>query len=140
MSQLKKGALLSYLTIFLTNGIGLVLTPFMIHELGDSEYGLYTLIGSLIGYISVLDFGLNNTIIRFVSKYRALEDKKGEENFLATTMIIYGVISTLVGIAGVFIFFNLESIFTKLTVEEIEKAKIMFTILISTMYCRCIFY
>ena len=130
MSQLKKGALLSYLTIFLTNGIGLVLTPFMIHELGDSEYGLYTLIGSLIGYISVLDFGLNNTIIRFVSKYRALEDKKGEENFLATTMIIYGVISTLVGIAGVFIFFNLESIFTKLTVEEIEKAKIMFTILI----------
>ena len=31
-----------------------------------------TLIDSLVlGYISVLDFGLNNTIVRFVSKYRA---------------------------------------------------------------------
>lgn len=130
MSQLKKGAVLSYLTIFLTNGIGLLLTPFMIHKLGDSEYGLYTLIGSLVGYISVLDFGLNNTIIRFVAKYKALKDKKGEENFLATTMLIYGLISTMVLIVGVCLYFNLESVFDKLTPIEIEKAKVMFVILI----------
>ncbi|MBP8157865.1 MAG: oligosaccharide flippase family protein, partial [Flavobacterium sp.] len=130
MSQLKKGAILSYVTIILTNGIGLVLTPFMIHKLGDSEYGLYTLIGALVGYISVLDFGLNNTIIRFVAKYRALEDKKGEENFLATTMLIYAVIASLIAITGIFLYFNLETIFKKLTPEEIGKAKIMFVILI----------
>lgn len=130
MSQLKKGAILSYVTIILTNGIGLVLTPFMIHKLGDSEYGLYTLIGALVGYISVLDFGLNNTIIRFVAKYRALEDKKGEENFLATTMLIYAVIASMIAIAGIFLYFNLETIFKKLTPDEIEKAKIMFVILI----------
>lgn len=37
MSQLKKGALLSYANIFLTNIIGLILTPFIIRILGD-EY------------------------------------------------------------------------------------------------------
>ncbi len=130
MSQLKKGAILSYLSIILTNGIGLLLTPFMIHKLGDSEYGLYTLIGSLIGYISVLDFGLNNTIVRFVSKYRALEDKKGEQNFLATTMLIYAVISFLIVLFGVILFYNLNDIFKKLTPDELYKAKIMFVILI----------
>lgn len=130
MSQLKKGAILSYLSIILTNGIGLLLTPFMIHKLGDSEYGLYTLIGSLIGYISVLDFGLNNTIVRFVSKYRALEDKKGEQNFLATTMLIYAVISFLIVLFGVVLFYNLNDIFKKLTPDELYKAKIMFVILI----------
>jgi O-antigen/teichoic acid export membrane protein len=130
MSQLKKGAILSYVTIFLTNGIGLVLTPFMIQKLGDSEYGLYTLIGSLVGYISVLDFGLNNTIIRFVAKYRTLEDTKGEQNFLATTMLIYAVIASLIAIAGLLLYFNLDSIFKKLTAEELGKAKIMFVILI----------
>lgn len=130
MSQLKKGALLSYLTIILTNGIGLVLTPFMIQKLGDSEYGLYTLIGSIIGYISVLDFGLNNTIVRFVSKYRALDDQKGEQNFLATTMLIYAVISVVIALIGVVLFFNLDEIFKKLTPEELYKSKIMFVILI----------
>ncbi|MEY2631014.1 MAG: hypothetical protein RLZZ469_1911 [Bacteroidota bacterium] len=130
MSQLKKGAILSYVTIILTNGIGLVLTPFMIQKLGDSEYGLYTLIGSLIGYISILDFGLNNAIVRFVAKYRALEDRKGEENFLATTMLIYTVIASLILAVGVFLYYHLETVFTKLTPSELDKAKVMFGILI----------
>ena len=130
MSQLKKGAFLSYITIILTNGIGLLLTPFMISKLGDSEYGLYTLIGSLIGYISVLDFGLNNTIVRFVSKYKATNDRKSEENFLATTMLIYAAISAVILIAGIGLYFNLESVFEKLTSGELAKAKVMFAILI----------
>lgn len=130
MSQLKKGAILSYINIFLLNGIGLVLTPFIIRSLGDSEYGLYTLVGSLIAYISVLDFGLNNTIVRFVAKYRALNDRKEEENFLATTMFIYAFISIVVLIIGVFFYFNIETVFKKLTVLELEKAKKLFAILI----------
>ncbi len=131
MSQLKKGAILSYITIFLTNIIGLVLTPFIIRSLGDAEYGLYMLIGAFVGYISVLDFGLNNTIVRFVAKYRAEGDKKGEENFLATTMWIYGIISFIVCLLGVILYFNLETIFgDALTAAELDKAKIMFIILI----------
>jgi hypothetical protein len=130
MSQLKKGALLSYLSIFLTNGIGLLLTPYIIHKLGDSEYGLYTLIGSLIAYIGVLDFGLNNTIIRFVAKYRAQNDKTGEENFLATSLLIYAAISALIVVAGIALYFNLDTLFPKLTPAEMSKAKLMFAILI----------
>ena len=130
MSQLKKGAILSYVTIILTNGIGIVLTPFMISRLGDSEYGLYTLIGATVGTISVLDLGLNNTIIRFTAKYRALNDRKGEENFLATTMLIYCAISAIAVVAGIFMYFNLHSVFDKLTVVQLEKARLMFIILI----------
>lgn len=130
MSQLKKGAILSYVTIILTNGIGLLLTPYMISKLGDSEYGLYTLIGSLVGYISVLDFGLNNSIVRFVSKFKAQNDRKGEENFLATTMLIYLVIALVIVFLGTLFYFNLESFFDNLTVLEITKAKAMFLVLI----------
>lgn len=134
MSQLKKGALLSYITIFLTNAVGLVLTPFIIKSLGDAEYGLYMLIGAFVGYISVLDFGLNNTIVRFVAKYRAQEDKQREENFLATTMYIYAFISLVIGIIGIVLYFNLDTIFAgSLTDAELVKAKVMFIILIFNM-------
>jgi len=131
LSQLKKGAILSYITIFLTNIIGLILTPFIIKSLGDAEYGLYTLIGAFVGYISVLDFGLNNTIVRFIAKYRAEKDKKGEENFLATTMYIYGIISITIALIGIVLYFNLDTIFSNsLTLQELEKAKVMFVILV----------
>ena len=130
MSQLKKGAILSYVTIILTNVLGLLITPFIIHQLGKQEYGLYTLIGSLVGYISVLDLGLNNTIIRFLAKYRAQNDRKAEENFLATTFIIYCIISLIIIIIGVGIFYYLPDIFYKLPASDLYKAKIMFAILI----------
>lgn len=130
MSQLKKGAALSYVTIILTNGIGLLLTPFIIRHLGNDEYGLYTLMGALIGYISVLDLGLNNTIVRFVAKYRARQDKQGEDNFLATVMLIYAAISAIIVLFGIGFYFNLDSVFEKLTPRELAKAKIMFAILI----------
>ncbi|RXQ97451.1 polysaccharide biosynthesis protein [Ancylomarina salipaludis] len=134
MSQLKKGALLSYLSIILTNIVGLVLTPFIIHKLGDAEYGLYTLIGAFVGYISVLDFGLNNAIIRFVAKYQAEGDKKGEQNFLAISMWIYGAISLLVVLLGVALYFSLDVMFgDSLTDSEIGKAKIMFILLVFNM-------
>lgn len=131
MSQLKKGALLSYANIFLTNIIGLILTPFIIRSLGDSEYGLYTLIGAFVGYLSVMDLGLNNTIIRYVSKYRAEKDIKGEQSFLGTTMLIYVFISIAIIVAGIILYYQLDNIFgTSLTLSELDKAKTMFVILI----------
>ena len=75
VNQLKGGVALSYITIFLTNVIGLLITPFIIRSLGTAEYGLYTMIGALVGYMSVLDFGLNKTVVRFVAKYRAEKEK-----------------------------------------------------------------
>lgn len=131
MSQLKKGAILSYVNIGLTNIIGLILTPFIIRSLGDSEYGLYLLIGSIIGYISILDLGLNNAIVRYVSKYQAENDIKGEENFLATTMLIYAGISLVIITIGLGIYFNIDFIFKdSLKADEIVKARKMFLILI----------
>ena len=105
MSELKRGAILTYGTIILTNITGILLTPLIINKLGDAEYGLYTLIGALVGYISVLDFGLNNTIVRFVAKYRVKGDKIGEENFLAISMVIYAIISVIIIVVGLTLFF-----------------------------------
>ncbi|MFB9057615.1 lipopolysaccharide biosynthesis protein [Mariniflexile ostreae] len=130
MSQLKKGALLNYTTIFLTNVVGLFITPFILSHVGQAEYGIYIAIGALVGTISLLDFGLNNTIVRFVAKYRAENDRKGEENFLATTMLIYAVISTIVFIIGFTFYGYIDTYFTKMTPDEISIAKTIFVLLI----------
>ncbi|TNJ46459.1 oligosaccharide flippase family protein [Tamlana fucoidanivorans] len=130
MSQLKKGAALNYMTIFLTNVVGLFITPFILNHLGKAEYGVYTAIGALVGTISVLDLGLNNTIVRFVAKYRAENDRKSEENFLATTMLIYAVISVVIVIIGISFYGYIDTYFTKMNTEEIRIAKTIFILLI----------
>ncbi|MGG1486475.1 oligosaccharide flippase family protein [Peribacillus castrilensis] len=130
MNQLKFGIYLSYASLFVTNIINLILTPFIMRNLGQSAFGLYMLIGAFVGYIAVLDFGLSNTTVRFVAMYRAKNDKRGEENFLFSTFIIYSIISTIILIVGSIIFINLENIFrNSLTIKEIELAKVMFLIL-----------
>ncbi|WP_430813429.1 lipopolysaccharide biosynthesis protein [Carboxylicivirga sp. RSCT41] len=131
MNQLRTGAALSYLTIIITNLVGLLLTPYIIRMLQADEYGLYTLIGSFVGYLTLLDFGLNNTIVRFVAKYRAEGDAKGEAEFLGMSLIFYVVISTILVCIGIVFYYNLEWIFSKsMDPEQIDKAKIMVLILV----------
>ncbi|HEY6143539.1 MAG TPA: oligosaccharide flippase family protein [Flavobacterium sp.] len=131
MSQIKKGASLTYINLFLSNIIGLVLTPFIIRSLGNSEYGLYTLIGSFVAYLTLLDLGLSSTIVRYVAKYRAHNDKEGEKQFLSTTMWIYLGIAFLLMIVGFLLYSQLDSMFKNtLTGDELGRAKLMFIVLV----------
>jgi O-antigen/teichoic acid export membrane protein len=130
-NQLRSGIYLSYVSLFITNITNLILTPFIIKSLGQSDYGLYMLIGAFVGYIAILDFGLGDTTTRYIAKYRAERDKKGEESFIFTTFIIYILISLVVLIVGIILFFNLEIIFGEsLSIREFEIAKTMFVILV----------
>ena len=76
-NKLKIGAILSYVVIFLNIIVGLVYTPFLIRSLGQSEYGLYSIISSIIAYLTVLDMGFGNAIIIYTARYleRGEKDK-----------------------------------------------------------------
>ncbi|GGZ56809.1 oligosaccharide flippase family protein [Mesonia mobilis] len=127
MSQIKNGALLSYLNILITTIIGLFITPYIISKLGDSEYGLYSLIGSLIAYFTLVDFGLGDTVIRFVAKFRVKKQIDEQAEFLGTVLKLYSLITLVIIILGVILYFNLEVLFGKaLSSAEINKGKLMF--------------
>jgi len=130
-NQRKAGIVLSYVSMFLNITIGFIYVPILLHFLGKSQFGLYQLMGSVIAYMAVMDFGLSATITRYYSKYIALNDKKNQSNVLAISSIIYGAISVLVLIIGAVIYFNLDTIFSNsLTLNELSKAKSIFIIML----------
>jgi O-antigen/teichoic acid export membrane protein len=140
MNQRKYGAILSYISLFIGTITGLLFTPFMLRMLGQAEYGLYSLVGSLVGYLAVLDLGLGNAIVRYISKYRVLKDKKNEENFLALILIFYSIIAAIVIIIGIILCNYLPQIFGKsLTMDELAKAKTMFILLIGNITVTLLF-
>lgn len=130
LNQLKKGAILSYLSLFTSILVALLYTPIMIRLLGQSEYGLYALIGSLIAYFSVLDLGLGNAIVRYTSRNRAVGDKQIEAKLNGMFLILYLIIGILTIFIGAIIYFYLDDIFTNgLSTSELRKAKIMVIII-----------
>lgn len=131
MNQRKQGILLSYLNIILHAVIGFLYVPILLHYIGKSEYGLYQLMGSLIAYFGVMDFGLSATVIRFYAKYRAEGNTTGMENILAISMRCYGIVTALALLIGVVCYQFLDQIFARnMTLGELIEAKEIFLLLL----------
>ena len=77
-NQLKSGVVLSYINLALSSIIPILYTPVMLQILGQSEYGLYSLANSVVGYLSLLNFGIGSTVVRYLTKCRAQGDKDGD--------------------------------------------------------------
>lgn len=126
-SNIAKGALISYISIFINIIISFVYTPWMIHKIGTSDYGLYSLVIAFVSYF-LLDFGLNTSITRFIAKYRAQGDDQKVADLMGLTTKVYLIIDTIIFIALLTMYFYIENIFTGLTSEEIEKLKDLYII------------
>lgn len=129
-SQIKSGAILSYLSLFINNFLGLVYTPFLLSKLGQSEYGLYSLVTQIIGYLTVLDLGFGNAIVVYTAKYRAKGEKEKEARLNGMFLVIFCIIGVIAALIGLVLYFNVDRLFgTTMTPGELGKAKIMMLIL-----------
>ncbi len=129
-TQRKSGAILSYVSIFVSTLVQLLYTPFLLRSLGQSEYGLYSLASSIIGYLTVLDLGFGNAIIVYTAKYRVqkkYEEEKKLHGMFKVIFIVLGIISAFLGLC---LFFCVDNMFSKtMTNFELQKMKIMILIL-----------
>ncbi len=67
----KAGVLLSYGQTILSTLISLTYTPVMLRLLGQSEYGLYTLVNGFVSNLSLLSFGMGSAYMRYYSRAEA---------------------------------------------------------------------
>jgi len=129
-NEIKLGAILSYVIIALNMITGIAYTPILTSKLGQSEYGLYSLISSIISYLTILDFGFGNAIIIYTARYRAKSEKEKEQKLHGMFLVIYTIIGFIAGLIGIILYINLDRIFgLSMTSEELSKAKILMLIL-----------
>ena len=82
------GTIFGYLSVLVSIVSGIILTPWIIDNIGKPEYGLYGLATSLIS-LFLLDLGLSTTTNTYLAKLRAKGDKDGVQRFLAAIFKIY---------------------------------------------------
>ena len=120
--QIKRGALISYVAIFINIIAGLLYTPWMIKEIGRADYGLYILMTSVLTYF-VVDYGLSQSITRLLAKYNSQGDTTNIDNLLGVTAKLYLILDVLVIIALIIFYYFIDNIFIELTPVEIIKFK-----------------
>ena len=130
MNQKKAGVLLSYGQIAITMLSNLLYTPIMLRMLGQSEYGVYSLSSSVIGYFALLYTGMSSTYLRYYSSYRA----KGDEDSIASLnglfLVLFSGMGLLALVLGIAMSYNLEAILgSGLTETELSLAKVLFVIM-----------
>lgn len=86
---------------------GFFLSPFILHRLGAVAYGVWVLAISVVGYLSLLDLGMQSSVLRFVSQGYTKQNHQSASEAVSAALWVRLQISALAlllsaGLAAVF--------------------------------------
>src|SRR5690554_3062722 len=88
--------------MFVKLAITFIMTPIFVYNLGKYDYGLWEMIGAVIGYMGILDLGLRPAISRYAAKHLAEEDEVALQSVYVSALAFMAVVGLLL-----FVFFFL---------------------------------
>src|SRR5437762_7960834 len=74
--------------------VGIFMSPFILHRLGNAAFGIWVLIFSITGYYGLFDLGIRSSVVRYVSRFAATNKRQEIAKLINTSLFSY----TCVGI------------------------------------------
>lgn len=131
-NECKLGVVIGYLNFAVKMATQFLYVPIMLSILGQSEYGVYQLVASIISYLGLLNFGFGGAYLKFYAQCK--DDSEEEAKLNGTFLFVFSIFSLLVLIIGILISLNAETILgDKLTANEISLSKVLLFILAINM-------
>jgi len=75
-----------------------IMTPVLIKNMGDHDYGIFALAVSIVGYMSILDLGLSPAISRFISKFSSEKNHESTQAYFTVALKLLTAIGVLAAI------------------------------------------
>ncbi len=131
VNQRKAGATLTYIQMGIGFVVSLIFTPVLLRLLGQSEYGLYDLVASVVSYLGVLNFGFGSAYMRYFSRYKVDEEKDKLATLNGMFLIVFSVLALVAVVAGFILAQYTDVVFgNKLNPAELAKAEFLMYILV----------
>ena len=131
--QMSLGVALSYISIAVKMLSGILYTPIVLHSLGQSQYGIYSLCISFIGYLTILNAGVNAAYIRFYVQEK-VKDERNVESLNGLFKRIFLILSAIGLVGGLLLSVLAPAIFgSKITPNEYDLARRCFILLAFTI-------
>jgi len=91
-----RGICVNYVHLFVAFLSVFILTPIIIRYLGQTAYGLWAILYSIVGYFALFDFGLNTAVAKYTAEYRARDQRDRLSKLVSTTFAVFIGISCLI--------------------------------------------
>ncbi|MEW8027509.1 MAG: polysaccharide biosynthesis C-terminal domain-containing protein [Candidatus Thiodiazotropha sp.] len=91
--------------------ISFFLAPFIVHKLGNIYYGVWVIVMQFTGYLYLLDFGVRESIIRYVSKFKTQKNTNELNEVLSSGLLLYGGIAIICLLISVIFSYSYPYIF-----------------------------
>jgi|SRR5215467_6882157 len=115
----------SWLGLVVNVATGIVVSPYILHKLGDEAFGLWVLVFAVTGYYGLFDLGIRSSIVRYVAKFSATENNLELNRLFNTSLCIFGCIGlVLLAVTGVGSLF-IEKLF-RVHASAVTTARILF--------------
>ena len=85
----------NYLRFAISMVVVLMMTPYIIGQLGMEMFGLWSLIFAVIGIFGLMDFGFATAAVKAVAEATGSSDEAGRNRALASLLMVYTVIGLL---------------------------------------------
>lgn len=103
------------------------MSPFLVRHLGDPVYGVWTLLGSLTGYLGLLDFGITPSTVKKVAEYRAQDDQTAINRVVTGGVAVFLAIGLVSFLASVAISFVFNKLFPNPLSPQVAAALVLLT-------------
>lgn len=91
--------------------VAFFLTPYVIHSLGETRYGIWTLVVGVTGYYGLLDLGVASGMTQYLTRYLAANEIDKLNRSASTGFVVLSGIGSLVFIGSLIIAFSAASLF-----------------------------
>lgn len=131
VDQIRAGVILNYIVIGLNALVGLLYTPYLLRMLGQSEYGLYSLVSSVIAYLTILDLGFGSAVVRYTARFRAKGMEKEQYEMFGMFLVLYIILGIIALVLGMALYLNVDTLFIDtMTQTELDRAGRMMLLLV----------
>src|SRR5579864_545403 len=112
--------------------VGIALSPYILHRLGDAAFGIWVLIFSLTGYYGLFDLGIRSSIVRYVSKANATHDTASAAQMVNTSLFSYLCIGVFTFLITLVVTVYVDVIFKKSISAEFQSTARWLTLMVGT--------
>ena len=94
-SRFFKNAVANWVAFLFVAIVSFFLSPFVVHHLGGTAYGVWSLLVALVGYLGLLDFGVRGAVTRYVSHHHAIEEDEKCSSIVSAALLLFGILGML---------------------------------------------
>lgn len=136
-----RGVILGYVHVVSQTLVAFLYTPLLLRGIGQSEYGLYQLVGSISAYMNIMESMLTSSALRFYCKRKAEGDEVGMENILGLSRLLYRGAALLVAVIGTATFFGFKVLYaSSLSTAELEEGGWLLAVLVANIVLNMLNY